>query len=51
MKKFALRFSRAPGSTQRLVEKAIAAGWRPGLRVRDALNRKHRHVPQGKGRV
>lgn len=42
--KSALRFSKASGSTRRLVERAIRAGWRPGLRVRDVLSKKRRHV-------
>ncbi len=38
-KKFQLRATRASGSTRRLVDRAIAAGWRPGLRVNDVLGR------------
>lgn len=43
MSKSALRFSRGGGSTRRLVEKILARGWEPGLRLRDFYpNRKRR---------
>ena len=38
-KKFQLRATRASGSTRRLVERAIAAGWQPGDRVNELLGR------------
>ena len=43
-----LRFSKASGSTRRLVERAIRAGWQPGLRVSDVLRKKRRHVLAGR---
>ena len=41
--KSGLRFSKISRSTRRLVERAIRAGWRPGLRVSDVLRKKRRH--------
>jgi len=41
--KSGLRFSKISRSTHRLVERAIRAGWRPGLRVNEVLHRKRRH--------
>ncbi len=48
-RKFALRFSRASGSTRAKVEKLLARGWNPSRSVADVLRRKPRHVRQGKG--
>ena len=45
--KSAIRFSRASGSTRRLVEKLIARGWFPGAKTADLLKPKRRHAAGG----
>ncbi len=40
--KSARRFSKASRSTHRKIELAIQRGWRPGLKVSDAIKRRPR---------
>lgn len=43
-----LRSSRTSGSTRALVDRIIAAGWRPGLRLRNLPPRgKRKDAPSG----
>ena len=48
-RKFALRFSRASGSTRAKIDKLIARGWNPSRSISDVLRRKPRRVLNGKG--